>query len=521
MPTLDWIGKQAVVNHDKDVPFRLLKRDAKLSVGDSQNLLVKGDNLEALKALMPYYVGKVNCVYIDPPYNTGNESWQYNDNVNSPEIRRWFQAKAKVNTDDLTRHDKWLCMMYPRLKLLRELLHPDAGLIFVTVDDNEIARLRLMMDELFGEQNWFATLARRSMHTVRNSSKDFNLNVDFTLVYGRNKEWFGSKKERYIRIPVDKTANYPLDDGDGRGPYKLDPISARNFYTPYEHRFHNGVTWKASAGSYPRYSQETLTEMEREGRIVFTGKEPKAKRHLKDVQEGQPPNALLDPADVGFNSHGTTLLRKMIGGGTFSQPKPVEFIRHLLSMVKDKNAIILDSFAGSGTTGHAVLSMNQEDGGNRQFVLVEMEQEIAEKVTAHRLNKAVQGYSAEGEKVAGLGGGFQFMRLDATLFDAQGDINEPVTWMDLARYVFFTDTQRDLTEKKAKSPYIGSHDGTDYFLLFHERGKNTLTREALATMKGTGAPQRVVYADRCLVPETVLGKTQTTFRQIPYSVRLF
>ncbi len=159
MPVLEWIGKQAVVNHHNQVPYRVLRCDEQLSVGDpgSGNLLVEGDNLHALKALLPYYAGQVKCIYIDPPYNTGNEQWVYNDNVNAPEIRKWLHQTVGDEAEDLSRHDKWLCMMYPRLVLLREFLRQD-GVIFVSIDDNELAHLRALLDEVFGPRNFIGTV---------------------------------------------------------------------------------------------------------------------------------------------------------------------------------------------------------------------------------------------------------------------------------------------------------------------------------------------------------------------------
>ena len=272
MPTLQFKGRVFVENHDLAVPFHELRpvRSRGLSEKASlhDNLIIEGDNLAALKALLPTHQGKVKCIYIDPPYNTGNEGWAYNDNVNSPMMQEWL-GKV-VDREDLTRHDKWCCMMLPRLKLLRELLSED-GAIFVSIDDNEVHHLRCLMDEVFGEENFFATLARRAMHTVRNSSKDFNVNADFVLAYARRKEWFAADKSRYIRQLVDKRESYPHDDDDGRGQYKLDPLHARNYYEPYQHTFHNGTVWEAPSGSYPRYSPETLRRLEREGRVVFGG----------------------------------------------------------------------------------------------------------------------------------------------------------------------------------------------------------------------------------------------------------
>ena len=169
MPTLNWIGKEKIVNHDKEVPFRLLKKNKALSLGTSENLIIEGDNLEALKALMPYYVGKVKCIYIDPPYNTGNESWVYNDNVNSPKIKQWIGKVVGSEGEDLTRHDKWLCMIYPRLKLLHDLLRDD-GVIFISIDDNEHCHLKVIMDELFGAENFVTNIIRQKKYTQSNDA---------------------------------------------------------------------------------------------------------------------------------------------------------------------------------------------------------------------------------------------------------------------------------------------------------------------------------------------------------------
>ncbi|MEX2121566.1 MAG: site-specific DNA-methyltransferase [Pirellulales bacterium] len=423
MPVLDWIGKQAVCSHHLQVACRSLKRDDRHSVDNPQaqpgegldeNMLVQADNLLALKALLPHFAGRVKCVYIDPPYNTGRGDWIYNDAVDSPPMRVWLRELAGSKADEMSRHDKWLCMMYPRLELLKELLHPEEGLIFVSVDDTEAAHLRLVMDEVFGAANWLATLTRRAMHTVRNSSRDFNANTDYVVAFARNKAWFGAERARYLRVPADKTSAYPHDDQDGKGAYKLDPLHARNYYRPYQHVFGNGMCWSAPPGTYPRYAVETLRRMEADGGISFNGRRPRAKRYLSQVQAGRPPDTLLSPKDVGFNKDGTVLLREMLGGGAFPQPKPLKLIQYLLSMVRDPEAIVLDSFAGSGTTGHAVLAMNHADGGQRRFILVEVEPDIARQVTARRLELAIRGYTPTtngSAAVAGLGGSFGYYTL--------------------------------------------------------------------------------------------------------------
>lgn len=187
MPTLDWIGKKVVVNHHRAVPYRLIHCDGALSAGDPEagNLLVQGDNLEALRALLPYYAGKVKCIYIDPPYNTGNESWIYNDNVNSPEIRKWLGQVVGKEAEDLSRHDKWLCMMYPRLRLLRDFLRKD-GLIFVSMDDSESGSLRLLMDDIFGRSNFLASNIWQKVFSPKNSAQFFSDDHEYVLTYARD-----------------------------------------------------------------------------------------------------------------------------------------------------------------------------------------------------------------------------------------------------------------------------------------------------------------------------------------------
>ena len=526
MPRLQFKGKTFVENHHLAVPFHELTPIRSKGVSEkvclSDSLVIEGDNLAALKALLPTYRSKVKCIYIDPPYNTGNEGWTYNDNVNSPMMQDWLHKT--VDRDDLTRHDKWCCMMLPRLKLLWALLRED-GVIFVSTDDNELHHLRCLMDEVFGEENYFALLTRRAMHTVRNTSKDFNHNADYVLVYARRKEWFGHK-ERYIRQMVDKSSAYPHNDNDGRGNYKLDPIHARNYYKPYTFTFGNGIVWTAPSGSYPRYSQATLKRMEREGRIAFSGKDPMAKRYLSEVQEGRPPDTYLNSADVGFNKDGTAELAEIFGvGGVFPQPKPSKLIRFLMGLLRDRDAIVLDSFAGSGTTAHAVLAQNKEDGGNRRFILVECE-DYADTITAERVRRVIKGVPGAKDDALrkGLGGTFSYFRLGRPMRqESLLDGSHLPPWEKLAAYIFFTATGQefDPADIDRATGFIGRTELHDVYLFYEpdvEKLKNLALTLSVARALPSGDRRKLVFAPTKYLDQDFLHQLRIDFQQLPFQI---
>ena len=533
MPTLDFKGKQHIYAHHLTVPYRPIEPDETRSCnpcGTDDNLIIHGDNLHALKALLPRYANRVKCIYIDPPYNTGNEGWSYNDNVNSPLMQQWLADNGPVDNEDLERHDKWLCMMWPRLHLLKELLADD-GIIFVSIDDNEQHHQRMLMDEIFGEGNFFASLTRRAMHTVRNSSKDFNLNADYVLAYARNKAWHGEDKNRYIRYVFDKSSNYPRDDQDGRGKYKLDPIHARNYYEPYTFTFSNGIEWTPPSGSYPRYSQNTLRQMEIDGRLDFSGNEPRAKRYLAEVQEGQPPDAVLSPDIVGFNAEGTRMLSAIFGqGGVFPQPKPVKLIQFLLEILRSKDALVLDSFAGSGTTAHAVLALNKEDGGNRKFILVECE-DYADTITAERVRRVINGVpSVRDESLRdGLGGSFTYCTLGKPI-EIEGMLTGEAlpSYEALAAHLLYTTSGVSVgaseLEPKNADGLFHSDDKTDYYMRYqpdldylcsNESMLNLERAERIDAHSRQRGKKAIVYAAGKYMSQRVLTEMGITFCQLP------
>lgn len=539
MPTLDWIGKQAVVNHHREVPYRLVHCDGELSAGDPEagNLLVQGDNLEALRALLPYYAGKVKCIYIDPPYNTGNEGWVYNDNVNSPEIRRWLGQVVGKEAEDLSRHDKWLCMMYPRLRLLREFLRED-GAIFISVDDNEADHLRKICDDLFGRKNFISSIIWNMMDSPKNSAIHFSDDHEYILVYARDANaWRPNPLPRNDEM----TRRYRNPDNDPRGPWLVGDLAARNFYAAgrYEIVTPSGrVIPGPPSGSYWRVSEEKLHALDAEGRIYW-GKDgssrPGIKRFLSEVKDGVVPQTIWHWKEAGSTRHSKQELSGILNLGAssdiFITPKPVALLRRLLTIATGPDDLILDSFAGSGTTGHAVLDLNKQDGSKRRFILVEMEEEIARNVTAERLRRVIAGYDKGGDPakpVEGLGGGFRFCRLGVPLFDEFGDVASEVTFPDLAAHIFFAETGVPIPQR-AQSEFLGTHQGRAVYLLFdeghpgtpREAAGNVLTPDRLDRLPDP--PEgfeglRVVYAEGCTVSADRLKAAGVLFKQIPYQV---
>jgi site-specific DNA-methyltransferase (adenine-specific)/adenine-specific DNA-methyltransferase len=416
MPTLNWIGKEAVIGHHCRVPTRFLECDRELSVGDvdAENLLVEGDNLEALKALLPRYRGQVKCIYIDPPYNTGNEGWIYNDNVNDPRIRKWLGEVVGPEAEDLCRHDKWLCMLYPRLILLREFLRQD-GVIFVSIDDTEVGHLRLLFDEVFGPANFLADVIWQKKYTRANDADYFSDNHDHILSYARHRPSF--KIGRLTRTETQNKA-YKNPDNHPLGPWKPTPLHAKSGTNTSPYTFKNGITWRPPQGTFRRFNDESMARLEANDEIWFGKKHgavPQRKTFLGSLAAGTVPVTIWLHEVAGDNHIARDEVKAILAGTDvlFDSPKPVSLVEMILQLANDRSAIVLDSFAGSGTTGHAVLSMNQADGGNRRFILVEMDADICRNVTARRLERVVSGYGS----IEGLGSGFRYFRLGRPLPD--------------------------------------------------------------------------------------------------------
>lgn len=574
MPTLNWIGKEAVVKHHKEVPFRLLEPVSELSCGDadSGNLIVQGDNLHALKALLPRYAGQVKCIYIDPPYNTGNEGWVYNDNVNSPEIRKWLGEVVGKEGETLDRHDRWLSMMYPRLVLLKQFLRED-GAIFVSIDDNEVGNLQALMREVFGATNEVATIVWEK--GKKGDSKLVSVTHEYIVAFARSKALLKERKVRWRRrkpgidavlehyeslrkkhgddhsaLRKEMMAWYrALPKGDPRKGHKhYNWSDKRGLYFP--DNFHGPDDGRENRPRYPilhpvtqqpcampstgwRWEEDTTKAALAEDppRIHF-GKDhttiPNRKSYLFEIDE--------EPMMSVFYKDGraaTLEVEAILGAGAFPFPKDSEVIANLVGMVVEPGDLVLDSFGGSGTTAHAVLRLNQHLKEPVRFILVELNDDVARNKTRERVRKAIEGYTPlAGKKrvpVEGLGSGFQFCRLSAEpLFDAEGQIRRDVTFAQLAEFVWFAETGTGLSPAKrgkADSPLLGVHEGRAIYLLYNGilkdksvAGGNVLTGPVFDVLPKFPGP-KVIYAAANRMGGRA-AREGITFKQTPYALEV-
>jgi adenine-specific DNA-methyltransferase len=567
MPTLNWIGKEAVINHHKDVPYRLLEPVVDLSCGDaaSGNLIVQGDNLHALKALLPRYAGKVKCIYIDPPYNTGNEGWVYNDNVNSPEIKRWLGETVGKEGETLDRHDRWLCMMYPRLLLLKQFLHEE-GVFFISIGDQEIHNLRMLMDEIFGERKRLVTFIWRTDGNFDNQAKIKNCH-EYILMYAINPDKFShptvvdpsvSTKSKLnqpiIRNTIVKNGpknpiseviipiGFPADFDSGfvetrttQWPHYDCDLVIKNGVLTNEAIAKSGWSSKSLLLQFINENYKPILDTKNQ-RTRFVITKTGAIESIKEREKAS--HAISVISGVGTTQSQSAALSAM--GYNFPYPKPVDLVKYLISLHNDPNILVLDSFSGSGTTAHAVLKRNAEDGGNRRFILVEMESKIAETVTAERNRRVIEGYTnAKGESIPGLGGGFQFCRLsEEPIFKADGHIRTDVTFAQMAEFVWFIETGTGypgslpglLPEGEGeKTPLLGFFQGRAVFLLYNgilkdksDVGGNVLNHRTLRLLDAATPPgfagRRVVYGARNRFDKATLEKFGVTFHQLPYDL---
>ena len=551
MPTLEWIGKSKVVNHHQEVPFRVLERQYSFDEmgkhtedNGSDNMIIHGDNLEALKALLPQYEGRVKCIYIDPPYNTGNEKWCYNDNVNDPHIQKWLGEVVGKEGEELTRHDKWLCMMYPRLMLLQKLLADD-GAIFVSLDFHEQPFMRLIMDEIFGACNYVSEIACVNKPSGRSDDKYIATAHESIIVYRKSPllTLGGFEPEEKI------TKRYNKRDTDGRL-YREEDLRKRgthddrsdrpNLFYPF---FFNQETGELIVGDNDQKTPDDFIRIEpmkskdvqgtwRWGQDTANAQKTYIHpRYMPNKQQwslfeweyldergAAKPTTLWDFKDVN-SERGTEVFIKYLGfkKEDFPNPKPVGTIQRILQIATAGDDIILDSFAGSGTTAHAVLNMNKADGGHRKFILVEM-MDYADSITAERVKRVIHGYGGGKNAVEGTGGNFSYYELGERLLLPDGNLNESIGTDKIRDYIWYTETKKPAVNQQNGSPYfLGENNHTAYYFYYEPDQMCVLDYAFLSTIPEK-AENYLIYADRCALSESDLLRFGITFKKIPRDI---
>ena len=521
MPTLEWIGKDKVVNHHLEVPYRVLEEQYTYNADRSENMIIRGDNLEALKALLPQYEGKVKCIYIDPPYNTGNGGWVYNDNVNDPRIKKWLGEVGGKEGEDLSRHDKWLCMMYPRLKLLQRLLSED-GVIFISIDEIEHRYLELLMDEIFGSSNRIDTFVWQNNYGGGAKSNYVVHLHEYVLCFAKNISTVAK-----IELPPDdnilKYYKYTDDKLAIRGPYRLQPLATTSMDDRPNLRY---ALYYKGHEIWPEkqwfWSKERALAAQENDELVFSEKKGKwtvnYKQYLNGTDGTQRKSKPYSIITGIYTQAGTKAIKDIMGNGkAFDFPKPPELIMLFLQMITGNNDIILDSFAGSGTTAHAVLNMNKSDGGHRRFILVEM-MDYAESITAERVKRVIDGYGQGKNAVEGTGGDFTFYDLGPVLLLPNGNLNEDVGAEKIREYVYFMETKSSIEPVKEDEPYyMGVHLDSAYYFFYERDSLTTLSRDFLGSIK-TRAGRYTIYADQCTLSQAELERWHITFKKIPRDI---
>jgi len=527
VPIIQFKGKTAVESYHRVVPHHILEIDEKLSLAKKPsldgNLIIEGDNLVALKSLLPTHAGRIKCIYIDPPYNTGNEGWIYNDNLTQPQFKEWIGNAVGKEGEDACRHDKWCCMMYARLQLRKELLRDD-GAIFVSIDDNEVHHLRMLMDEVFGEENFVTALTWKTRNTDNRLKSMMSVDHEYVAISAINQS--------PLRGRVIDRSDFDNPDNDARGPYVTDPLTGKATAEERPNLHHTIINPNTDDKYPPDPARGWITDkmgMDRliaEGFIWWppnprTGK-PRKKRFLSQTSERMPASSFWP--DIKGQS-GADEVDKILGERLFAFPKSIEFMRRILELGVGKDEFVLDCTAGSGTTAHAVLELNKEDGGNRKFILVQQPFDtkenaaekfnICEKITAERVRRVIKGYSyktqsSKTEKVAGLGGDFAYVRVGDKLMGEYRDLgNKLPGFEEVARYVYFTETSQnfDVSAVDNTTGKIGEWKNTSYYLLYSPNRKEERPLDVMFLKKLKDRnPRKVIYCEKVWVHREDLSK---------------
>lgn len=509
MPILSWLTRDEDIRAAGRVPYRLLEEAADLSAGDpaSGNMLIQGDNLDALKALLPFYAGQVKCIYIDPPYNTRSAFEHYDDNLE---------------------HTRWLSMMWPRLELLRELLAED-GSIWVSIDDNEGHYLKVLMDEVFGRKNFIANVVWQKKFSPQNDAKWLSNSHDHIVCYCKNEDM-------WLPNPLPRTSEmddrYKNPDNDPKGPW------ASTDLTRAEHRDRDYWPLTTPAGtqvlpargrswSRPR---ENIEKLKDEGRLWFgpnNDKMPRLKKYLSEMDGGLTPQTIWLHAEVGSNQEAKRETLNLKASTVFATPKPERLIQRVLHIATNPSDLVLDSFLGSGTTAAVAHKMG------RRYIGIEMG-EHAETHCAPRLKKVIEGEQGGISESAGWkgGGGFRFYRLGPPVFDEEGHIRANIRFPVLAAHIWFSETGTPWRKTRA-TPFLGIRDGRAFALLYNgilgdkrPEGGNVLTRATLALIRAAIAKVDpdfagpvTIYGEQSRLTAPTLEREALIFKQTPYDIK--
>ena len=572
LPELTWIGKLKVIRHDQDVPFHLLEtpRDQPTPPGgdsERENLVIQGDNLVALKALLPEYQGRITAIYIDPPYNTGKEGWVYNDAVNDPQIRRWLGQVVGPEDADLTRHDKWLCMMYPRLRLLWRLLADD-GVIFISIDDNEVSSLRAMCQEIFGASNELTTFVWETSGNKDNQDAITHVH-EYVLAFCKKKSRFAPARVVDPNVSADSKIrrNFAQNSVVKNGPKNPAsevtlpagfPCLEEALDIPAHERFNELVTAVADNSGWVSRDMKARYDVafpaRRDDMVVdngvlikpcrvYTGwaNVNKLRQFIANgcqplvngkeiVQFHLTKTGVVEYRKEGRTSHYVqTVLRNFTStevqknslenmGLNFDYPKPVDLVQYLLSVADRDDAIVLDSFAGSGTVGEAVLRMNAVDGKDRQFILVELG-DYARTTTAQRVANVAVGYKHGKNSAAGIGGSFTYKELGEPLL-VDGGLNPKAPHKSVRQYIWFTETGKPYpSEQPSHEHFLGRHEGVGYFFYYSPDDSTVLELDFLRSItEDEQADEYIIYADACTLSPDQRRKYRVTFRKIPRDI---
>ena len=504
MPLLSWFQRDEDLTRDALAPYRLLEPVKSLAYGeeDSPNMLIEGDNLDALKALLPYYAGQVKCIFIDPPYNT--------------------RSAVSEHYDDNIEHAQWLSMIYPRLELLRELLADD-GTIWITLDDNEAHYFKVVCDEVFYRKNFIANVIWRKNYAPKSSARHFSVDHDHMFVYAKDaNRW----KPNLVSRSIDQDKIYKNPDNDPRGLWRPDNLSARNPYSLGTY----GLTTPGGRvidgppkGRYWAISQSKLQSLDQDNRIWW-GKDgnnvPSLKRFLNEVKQGRVPQTYWSWEEVGHTQDAKKESVILFGDEVFATPKPESLMQRVIEIATEPGDLVLDSFLGSGTTAAVAHKMG------RRWIGIEMG-DHARTHCVPRMQKVVDGEQGGISETLGWsgGGGFRYYKLGVPVFNESGHIREGISFEQLAAHVWFAETGVARSTRAKKQAFLGEHDGIGYYLLFNgilgdesRSGGNVLTKRVLRSLPAFEGP-KVIYGEACLLNDEQLADLLITFRQTPYDLK--